>query len=120
MAMMPGAHLEVWLGPPHPATSTIELREKQTLVVGRATASALMLKDGRASGKHLTLEVSKEQVFVCDHSTNGSYLNGHALEKGKPAVLSDGDVRAPPTPPSARPDSEHRLSLVHLLRSSRQ
>ena len=105
---------------PEPATSTIELREKQTLVVGRASSSALLLKDGRASGRHLTLEVSKEQVSVCDHSTNGSYLNGQPLEKGKPAVLSDGDVRAPPTPPRARPNSEHRLSLVHLLRSSRQ
>lgn len=95
--MTKGAHLEVWLGPPQPATTTIELRESQTIVVGRAAASALVLKDGRASGRHLTLEVSKQQVSVVDHSTNGSYLNGRALEKGKMTVLSEGDVRALPT-----------------------
>ena len=95
------AQLQVWradVEPPFRQTDTIELQEGESYQVGRMAASALLLSDSRVSGRHFVFEAVADGMSVCDHSTNGTYLNGKRLEKGAPIVLADGDVVVPLVP----------------------
>jgi hypothetical protein len=95
------AQLQVWradVEPPFRQTDTVELQEGESYQLGRMASSALLLSDSRVSGRHAVFTAEADGMSVCDHSTNGTYLNGQRLEKGAPIVLADGDVVVPLVP----------------------
>ena len=111
------AQLQVWradVEPPYRQTDTVELRDGESYQVGRQASSALLLRDSRVSGRHCVFTAAAGGMSVCDHSTNGTYLNGKRLEKGAPLVLADGDVVVPLVPVRTPPTegSEPRADLV--------
>ena len=119
-APAPAPQLQVWradVQPPFRQTDTIELKQGETYQVGRMAASELLLSDPRVSGRHVVFTAVASGMSVCDHSTNGTYLNGKRLEKGVPTVLADGDVVVPLVPLRLPPteDSEPRADLVVAL-----
>lgn len=60
------------------------------LVIGRDTASDVVLQDGDASRRHASVSVDGPTARVEDlGSTNGTYVNGERLEGAR--SLSDGD-----------------------------
>ena len=114
------AQLQVWradVEPPFRQTDTVELRDGESYQVGRQASSALLLRDSRVSGRHCVFTAVAGGMSVCDHSTNGTYLNGKRLEKGAPLVLADGDVVVPLVPVRTPPTegSEPRADLVVAL-----
>ena len=119
-APAPAPQLQVWradVQPPFRQTDTVELKEGESYQVGRMAASELLLSDPRVSGRHVVFTAVASGMSVCDHSTNGTYLNGKRLEKGVPTVLADGDVVVPLVPLRLPPteDSEPRADLVVAL-----
>ena len=114
------AQLQVWradVETPFRQTDTVELRDGESYQVGRQASSALLLRDSRVSGRHCVFTAVAGGMSVCDHSTNGTYLNGKRLEKGAPLVLTDGDVVVPLVPVRTPPTegSEPRADLVVAL-----
>ena len=114
------AQIQVWradVEPPFRQTDTVELRDGESYQVGRQASSALLLRDSRVSGRHFVFTAVAGGMSVCDHSTNGTYLNGKRLEKGAPLVLADGDVVVPLVPVRTPPTegSEPRADLVVAL-----
>ena len=110
------AQLQVWRADvvPFRHTDTIELEEGASYHVGRTVGSALPLSDSRVSGRHAVFTAQADGASVCDHSTNGTYLNGKRLEKGVPIALADGDVITPLVPLKQPPSEgcEPRADLV--------
>jgi pSer/pThr/pTyr-binding forkhead associated (FHA) protein len=63
------------------------LKEKTTL--GRRPYNDIVIDNLAVSGEHASFIVSGKEVFIEDrNSTNGTYVNGRAIEKQQ---LSDGD-----------------------------
>lgn len=80
------------------------------LVIGRGSASGLVLNDTEVSRAHATLTAENGAVVVTDSSSNGTFVNGARHER---ALLRDGDqlriggttfvvaLRVAPTPVAA-------------------
>lgn len=86
------------------------------LVIGRRTSCDIALDDARISGVHCRIAWEGGAATVCDMSTNGTFLNGNRLEKGRPQVLSDGDVISPVVisrkPPSALNEHQRKMLIA--------
>lgn len=62
------------------------------LTIGRGTANNVQTKGvKRVSVKHVSFKLLEGAVFITDHSTNGTSVNSHRLQKGAPAQLVGGD-----------------------------
>jgi hypothetical protein len=69
--------------------------EARAFTVGRHPTSSLVLEDKHISSKHLSVAQrvdahGRQQVYVEDSSTNGTWLNGDRLIKGERVTLADG------------------------------
>eukprot|EP01064_Diplonema_japonicum_P035719 TRINITY_DN7829_c0_g1_i2.p1 TRINITY_DN7829_c0_g1~~TRINITY_DN7829_c0_g1_i2.p1 ORF type:complete len:558 (+),score=55.54 TRINITY_DN7829_c0_g1_i2:49-1722(+) len=64
-----------------------------SILIGRGSDMAIVLKDRRASNLHFKLERDGEGMGACivDLSTNGTYVNGHRLVKNRSHRLHHGD-----------------------------
>lgn len=68
---------------------TAELKEGQTLIIGRDSASGLHLSDTLASRRHCRIEKRSGKFYVVDPgSRNGTFLNGRRVGE---AQLAPGD-----------------------------
>ena len=66
-------------------------RDKDHLVLGRAETADLPINDGTLSRSHLALKPGRAGWIVEElGSSNGSWLNGHTLQRDAPALLYDG------------------------------
>jgi DNA-binding NtrC family response regulator len=71
---------------------TIDLRyaEPRPLTIGRHPDCQIVLRDGRASGRHASLEVTDGGLAIRDlDSRNGTFVNGARVRE---AFLADGDT----------------------------
>ncbi|KAI9146473.1 kinase-like domain-containing protein [Paraphysoderma sedebokerense] len=65
--------------------------------IGRARTCDIVMESPECSKRHCRIYTVRDQTgenvlcMVEDLSTNGTYVNGKRLEKGKPVVLSHGD-----------------------------
>lgn len=67
------------------------VRLGERLVLGRSPLAHVPLDDERCSRFHCHLLRHNDQFAVLDTSTNGTWLNTARLERGREAVLVDGD-----------------------------
>ncbi|HUU01140.1 MAG TPA: sigma 54-interacting transcriptional regulator [Myxococcota bacterium] len=69
---------------------TVPLVEGQTIVVGRSQPADVILRDNSLSRQHACVELIEGEVWVEDlQSTNGTWLNGEKLERGRVAAADD-------------------------------
>ena len=67
---------------------------KQYTIMGRELANDICINEARISRKHATIELRHGHVFIHDHSSNGTWLNGVLLVSGgRGSVLRYNDVR---------------------------
>ena len=87
---LPAARFEVIAAPELQPGSAIDVRS--STIVGRDAASGIRLDgDDFASARHARIDPRPDGVWVEDlGSTNGTFVNGEALRKGR--VLKPGDV----------------------------
>jgi pSer/pThr/pTyr-binding forkhead associated (FHA) protein len=63
------------------------------IVLGRASASDVVLPHPSVSGRHATIEADGVRYFVVDHgSLNGTWVNGARIVPERRKPLRDGDV----------------------------
>eukprot|EP01113_Clastostelium_recurvatum_P032258 TRINITY_DN4119_c0_g1_i1.p1 TRINITY_DN4119_c0_g1~~TRINITY_DN4119_c0_g1_i1.p1 ORF type:complete len:602 (-),score=149.06 TRINITY_DN4119_c0_g1_i1:64-1869(-) len=79
----------------HPQTSHIELI-KDEVIIGRRPGCDYILKDPRISGVHFRLSRiqsidDKNNVYIEDCSTNGTWINSKVLGKGRKTILRNTD-----------------------------
>ena len=81
-------------------TRSVSLSDNAIFVVGRNNEE-LDIEDSRVSRNHLEVKLKNGSILVCDKSSNGSYIQGKRIEKGKRidikenqeiALTSDGKV----------------------------
>jgi pilus assembly protein CpaF len=67
-----------------------QVLEGDEILIGRARGNQIALQSSTVSSKHARLYRDNGQWLVADeHSTNGTFLNGHPVES--PSRVSDGD-----------------------------
>lgn len=82
-------HPEIQSGPSAQQVIAIDLA---TFVIGRATASHLMILDDQISRQHIRLVNQAERYWIDDlGSSNGTYLNDRWLEPNQSQPLRHGD-----------------------------
>jgi pSer/pThr/pTyr-binding forkhead associated (FHA) protein len=59
-------------------------------VLGTSAQADIEVSGYYVSALHCTLIFSDNRVWVEDHSTNGTWLNGHRVKRGTRVVLADG------------------------------
>eukprot|EP00930_Biecheleria_cincta_P034416 TRINITY_DN23790_c0_g1_i1.p1 TRINITY_DN23790_c0_g1~~TRINITY_DN23790_c0_g1_i1.p1 ORF type:complete len:1916 (+),score=366.35 TRINITY_DN23790_c0_g1_i1:46-5793(+) len=93
------------LDTPGSAPSLTELPSTGVAELGRYPPCAVLCLHPAVSGKHCVLQCfgPEQPPEVEDRSTNGTFLNGMRLEKGKRRALSAGDVLSLATPGSQAP-----------------
>ena len=66
----------------------------ESYTIGRSDSCDICIPDATISGHHCTLFQAEEGVYMIrdEGSTNGSSLNGEALEPGQEALLKHGDI----------------------------
>ena len=66
----------------------------QRTTIGRSLESAIRITHPCISRKHATIELRHGHVYVHDHSSNGTWLNGERLLRDGPGIcLRYDDVR---------------------------
>ena len=61
--------------------------------IGRSAANDFVIKEKTVSGKHAAIEQKQDGYYLTDlGSTNGTRINGKAIEPNVPQKLNDGDV----------------------------
>ena len=88
------AFIAVDPGTPHEVLVPID----EKLVVGRECAGVderhrLLIRDGSVSRSHLEIlvDVRQERAWAVDTSSNGTLLNGAAMQPAMPVPLRSGD-----------------------------
>ena len=66
----------------------------ESYTIGRTDSCDIAIPDATISGHHCTLFQAEEGVYMLrdEGSTNGSSLNGEALEPGQEVLLKHGDI----------------------------
>ncbi|KAJ3118489.1 hypothetical protein HDU96_001308 [Phlyctochytrium bullatum] len=75
-------------------TVTMLPAEKSVFVLGRSKDCDLFVNDPQVSLKHCTFHNGDNGVSLEDHSTNGTFVNGDLVGKGKSVELKEGDMIA--------------------------
>ena len=83
--------------------SLLLVNQAEALAIGRSHGD-LLLRNTAVSSRHCTFWRSAGIVYVEDHSTNGTWVNGKRLDQRTPTILRDGDrvtfpTGRPGTPP---------------------
>lgn len=76
---------------PEDRTSQLELLEAVQTTIGRSGACTLRLNHPKVSSTHARLSHDKANAILEDLSTNGTYVNGIKVGKGRLRVLTDLD-----------------------------
>lgn len=66
--------------------------ERCCMVVGRSFGTGFRIDHPQVSGMHCTLTVVDGKLFVEDHSTNGTFIDGRKLRRDHPVRMHDGSV----------------------------
>ncbi|KAG8960709.1 hypothetical protein FRC03_006253 [Tulasnella sp. 419] len=90
---------DLWgrLLPCNPASEPFDLKnDKPSYTMGRNTNNDIVVPSYRTSGRHCEIKLIHEQdgaitVNVSDYSTNGTYINGQKIGKGKHMRMVHGD-----------------------------
>lgn len=62
------------------------------IILGRSKSADINVSSSHVSGKHLTLEIKNNEVYVTDiGSTNGTYINGNKLTAHNGYILRTGE-----------------------------
>lgn len=79
------------------------------ITVGRGQQNNLVVGEEHAavSAQHATIEMVSGQMYLEDHSTNGSYVNGQFVHNGRIAINPNDDVTL---------GREYRLDLGEVFR----
>ena len=89
--------LELTLTTPSGDQTTSFPLSRQLTTIGRLPENDIQILNKYISRKHATIEKRLGHVFIHDHSSSGTWLNGVRLVSGgRGAILRYDDVRARP------------------------
>lgn len=65
--------------------------QNEEFTIGRGQTNTIFIADSKVSRRHATIRITVKGWQIEDQSTNGTFINGHKLEKGEQAILRSGD-----------------------------
>ncbi|KAL0572772.1 hypothetical protein V5O48_009185 [Marasmius crinis-equi] len=119
------AHLFGSLHPCNPAQQRIDLwRAKPKVTIGRRHDCDIILTGGKVSNLHAEISWDgKGDAASCvslkdKNSTNGTFINGHRIEKGAYRILKQGNEISFGSKSSETPAEDYRYIFYHLAAGS--
>ncbi|KAJ3431527.1 serine/threonine-protein kinase fhke-related [Anaeramoeba flamelloides] len=94
----------------HENVSHIQLYKSKPTIIGRHPNSTFVISFNKISSKQCQIEwkskLSNQFVVIKDYSTNGTFVNGRIIGKGKQTILSPNDVITFLSPPKQNKRSQ--------------
>lgn len=102
----------------HDSATTLLEMDAGPYTVGRAESSSLRLTESKVSGVHARLSHDNANAILEDLSTNGTFVNGHKVGKGRLRVLLHLDEIAVVAPTGVADASCHFVFFSPAAASS--
>jgi len=105
------------------AVQNVRCPLERLVVIGRDPESPVQVQGPGISREHLGIEDNAGRILLHDLSSNGTWVNGARLEKGRPREIHEGDrIEIPgyqidfrlPQPPVPEPPPDTQAAPAHV------